>query len=385
MSESDTLETELHHARSFCSEEEYPDYLNRHLITYLGNKRALLPQIHQGIQAALQIMGKTRIDFVDLFSGSGVVARLARRYSQNLFCNDLEPYSDVLNRCYQTNADQVPYTELHQELQRLKEATADQCLQAGWISELYAPANDHNIQPDERVFYTRRNAMFLDTFRQALEDSPKPLQPFLLAPVLVQASMHTNTSGVFKGFYKNAEGIGQFGGTGRHALTRILQPIEVRAPLFSRFHCQTHLSQEDATQRLKSLPKVDLAYFDPPYNQHPYGSNYFMLNLLYSYQRPESVSRVSGIPADWRRSVYNQSRHAETALLDAIAMVRSRCVLISYNSEGFIRHEQFINQLQKIGRVQVMERAYNTFRGSRNLAARNLHVTEFLYLVDKRP
>ena len=24
----------------------------------------------------------------------------------------------------------------------------------------------------------------------------------------------------------------------------------------------------------------DLAYFDPPYNQHPYGSNYFMLNTI---------------------------------------------------------------------------------------------------------
>ena len=31
---------------------------------------------------------------------------------------------------------------------------------------------------------------------------------------------------------------------------------------------------------------LDLAYFDPPYNQHPYGSNYFMLNLLVHYRRP---------------------------------------------------------------------------------------------------
>ena len=57
----------------------------------------------------------------------------------------------------------------------------------------------------------------------------------------------------------------------------------------------------------------DLAYFDPPYNQHPYGSNYFMLNLVSSYERPnvEKISRVSGIPKDWNRSVFNKKRFAK--------------------------------------------------------------------------
>jgi len=31
---------------------------------------------------------------------------------------------------------------------------------------------------------------------------------------------------------------------------------------------------------------------DPPYNQHPYGSNYFMLNLLADYREPADVSAV---------------------------------------------------------------------------------------------
>ena len=31
---------------------------------------------------------------------------------------------------------------------------------------------------------------------------------------------------------------------------------------------------------VKEIEPVDLAYFDPPYNQHPYGSNYFMLNII---------------------------------------------------------------------------------------------------------
>ncbi|WP_202985540.1 hypothetical protein [Thiospirillum jenense] len=35
----------------------------------------------------------------------------------------------------------------------------------GFIAELYAPLADDAIQPSERVFYTHRNAKYLDTAR----------------------------------------------------------------------------------------------------------------------------------------------------------------------------------------------------------------------------
>ena len=38
--------------------------------------------------------------------------------------------------------------------------------------------------------------------------------------------------------------------------------------------------------------------------------------------------------------------------------------------------------LSKIGKVTIMEKKYNTFRGSRNLNNRDIHVKEFLYLVE---
>jgi adenine-specific DNA-methyltransferase len=196
--------------------------------------------------------------------------------------------------------------------------------------------------------------------------------------------MYANTSGVFKGFYKNREGIGQFGGTSGNALTRIKRNIEVQAPVFSNFACESKIHRADANALVKALDPVDIAYFDPPYNQHPYGSNYFMLNLLCDYRRPEEVSPVSGIPAGWNRSLYNKVRHAETALFDAVANVKAKFVLISYNSEGFIPHDRFLSELTGLGEVGVIDRKYNTFRGCRNLSGRDIHVTENLYLVDKR-
>lgn len=362
---------------------ENDDFLKSQLITYIGNKRSLLPFIDTGIRYAKAKIGKEQIDFLDLFSGSGVVARMARQHSRIVHCNDLELYSEVANSCYQTNAADVDGQTLAEELARVRREVQD-TFEPGFIAELYAPQFDDDIQRGERVFYTRRNATFLDAFCRAVASTPTLLRPFVLAPVLSQASMYVNTSGVFKGFYKNKEGVGQFGGTFKNALTRIMRDIEVQAPVFSNFSCESRVHRVDANALVNDLEPVDVAYFDPPYNQHPYGSNYFMLNLLCDYRRPQEFSTVSGIPTDWNRSLYNKPKHAETALFDAVENVKAKFVLISYNSEGFVAHDRFLSELVRLGEVSVMDTQYNTFRGCRNLSGRDIHVTENLYLIDKR-
>ena len=362
---------------------EKEEFLKTQLLTYLGNKRSLLPFIASAIRYAKAKLGKERIDFLDLFSGSGVVARMAREHSRVLHCNDLEKYSYVVNSCYQTNARDVDSPALAAETHRVRSEVRE-TLAPGFIAEMYAPKDDDDIQPGERVFYTRQNAAFLDSFCRVLRSTPETLRAYLLAPVLSQASMYANTSGMFKGFYKNKQGVGQFGGTGRNALSRIKRAIEVQTPVLSNFSCEAHIYSEDANTLINNLDPVDVAYFDPPYNQHPYGSNYFMLNLLCDYRRPEKTSNISGIPVDWNRSRYNKPQCAEAALFDAVAKVKANFVLLSYNSEGFVARERFLSALVSLGEVSVMDQQYNTFRGCRNLSARATHVTEFLYLIDKR-
>lgn len=363
--------------------EESDAYLTRQIITYIGNKRSLLPFIGKGIDHARAALGQEKIRFLDLFSGSGIVARYAKQFSATLYANDLERYSAIMNRCYLSNARALDLPGLSATIERLHtEVLAE--LKPGFITELYTPQDEQRVRPGERVFYTRRNAMYLDTARQKIAALPAAQQDHVLAPLLASASVHTNTSGVFKGFYKNKEGVGQYGGSARNALTRILRDIRLEMPVLSRFDCIAEVVQLDANEAVRTLPEVDVAYFDPPYNQHPYGSNYFMLNLLARYERPESISAVSGIPDDWNRSAYNKRPQAATALFDAVEQCRAKFVLISYNSEGFIPHEQFLDELQRCGEVSVMDTEYNTFRGCRNLKNRNTYVTEFLYLIDKR-
>ncbi|WP_296676379.1 DNA adenine methylase [Novosphingobium sp.] len=358
-------------------------YRTTQLITCIGNKRRLLPLIEAGLVEARARLGGGPISVLDLFSGSGVVARMARGHASRLVCNDLEPYSEAANRCYQADPRDVDQAALAAEVARVRGAVAAG-LAPGFLAELYAPRDDSAIQPGERAFYTRANAVFLDTFCQVLDSVDAALRPFLLAPVLAQASVHANTAGVFKGFYKNAAGVGQFGGSGAHALGRILKPIAVQAPVLSRLSCPAEVYRRDANALVGEIDPVDLAYLDPPYNQHPYGSNYFMLNLLCDYRRPAEISRISGIPRGWNRSAYNRPAAAEAALFDLVRRVPARLVLLSYNAEGFVPHERLLAALLGMGEVSVMDARYTTFRGCRNLAARDRHVTEYLYLIDKR-
>lgn len=212
----------------------------------------------------------------------------------------------------------------------------------------------------------------------------EPYKTLLLGPLLYEASVKNNTSGVFKGFYKNSlTNIGQFGGNGKNALKRILGNIELKKPILSNFECKVHIYKEDSNKLCKDIPFVDVAYIDPPYNEHPYGSNYFMLNLIANYKKPKEISKVSGIPKNWKKSKYNNKKDALTTLEELCKNIKASYLLISYNSEGIISFDEMILMFKKIGSVKIYLKDYNVYRACRNLKNRDIHVKEYLFLVRK--
>ena len=369
------------------AEEEDSRFLSEQLVTCIGNKRALLDFIERGLARVSRRLGGRKLDILDAFSGSGVVSRFFKRFARRLVVNDLELYADLANRCYLANArdlDLERLRDIHRRLVERLEACDGTGPHDGFIAELYAPKDEENIEKGERVFYTRRNALYLDWARSLIEGIDEADKPFFLAPLLSEASIHANTAGVFKGFYKDAAtGIGRFGGGGEDALQRIRGAITLPFPLFSNFDCEVEALRGDAAQAAEAAGSVDLAYLDPPYNQHPYGSNYFMLNLIAEWRRPAAMSRVSGIPEDWQRSDYNSRPRAFAALEDLVDRLQAKFVLLSFNSEGFIPRRDMEALFRKHGKLEVMERDYSVFKGSRNLGARSIKVKEFLYLLEK--
>lgn len=364
---------------------EDPRFLSEQLITYIGNKRALLSPIEAAVRDVCSRQGKSRLRILDAFSGSGSVSRLLKRYARELVVNDLEDYCAVVSRCFLANSEDVPRTEIAaavDRLNRLAEQLPSRPI--GFLERLYAPQDQHEITSADRVFYTKENARRLDLYRQGIENEDVQLRDFLLGPLLSEASIHANTAGVFKGFYKSRHtGVGQFGGSGRDALSRITAPIGLCVPILSQYSSHVEVLQTDANMLPDLRAGFDLVYLDPPYNQHPYGSNYFMLNLLANYIEPKDISKVSGIPIDWRRSRYNQRQYALSSLKDLIYRIDTKYFLISYSDEGFISISEMRELLSLIGKVEERALPYATFRGSRNLRNRNIQVTEHLFLVER--
>lgn len=365
--------------------QEDSDYLSRQLITCIGNKRTLLRHIGAQVAKVKKRLGKDRLRILDAFSGSGVVSRYFKAHAAFLISNDIEDFAAAIGRCYLRNRGTVDMYALREIVDDLNARVDDADFEPGFIEELYAPRDENNVTEDDRVFYTPRNARRLDNYRRLLECLPESHRVMLLGPLLSEASIHANTAGVFKGFYKDRRtGIGKFGGSNSDAVARIKGDIVLEPPVLSRFECDVEVLQEDANKIVRQLQNLDLAYFDPPYNQHPYGSNYFMLNLLVDYKRPERISKVSGIPPDWHRSDYNNRSRSLPRLRDLVHAVDAKFILVSFNNEGFIRPNEMHQLLAEMGSVQVTDIPYNTFRGSRNLRNRNIHVREQLFLVERQ-
>ena len=124
---------------------ENPDFLTKQLITYIGSKRALLNFIGTGLSIVKQRLNKEKLEIFDVFSGSGITSRYFKQYASNLIVNDIEDYSRVVNKCYLANKSELDEKKLNESYNYLKTKLSSDCLQKGFISELYSPKNDNKI------------------------------------------------------------------------------------------------------------------------------------------------------------------------------------------------------------------------------------------------
>ena len=359
------------------------EYTQNHLITYIGNKRKLLNHIENVVKDNKQKLKKDLITSFDGFSGSGSVSRLLKYHSSDLIVNDLEEYSYIINSCYLSNPSNEEKQKINGMIDELNnlEYTIE-----GPISSSYSPKDTYNVQEEERAFYTRENGLIIDTIREKIDTYPGKYFNYLISPLLVKASINTNTSGVFKGFHKK-DGVGHFGGKDEvNTESRITKKIILDKPVFSdhEHQCDVFIYKKDINVLINELPIVDIAYLDPPYNQLPYGSNYFMLNTILKNETEKDISKVSGIPKYWNRSEYNYKKSALISMKSLISNIKAKYIIMSYNNEGIITEGQMIDLIEGLKyKYELKKIKYNTYRGSRNLQDRSTMVEEYLWIINK--
>jgi adenine-specific DNA-methyltransferase len=384
----------VHHPRRH-SAQKTESYVYSQLIPYIGNKRKLLPLIGEAIDAT----GVRNGTFVDMFTGSTVVARFAKTLGLSVLANDWEPYSFEIAQGTVALNQRPPFDRLGGAA-AVFDALNSVASVDGYISRHLCPEDDENPNvANERMFFTRANGNRIDAMRELVHEwdagglITSDERAYIIAAMVYSVSYASNTSGVFKGFHNG------WGGQTGTALYRIRGELSLREPVLLDNGRVNRATREDAGLLAPKLCDVlgevpDIVYLDPPYNQHPYGSNYHVLNTVALWDKPALNPKIlvdgkpqnkAAIRTDWRterRSAYNYANRAAAELERLVVSLPARWLMMSYSTDGNVELEDVLRILGGRGSLRIFAKEYKRYRVSTPRMSPKSHNVEFVALVD---
>jgi adenine-specific DNA-methyltransferase len=296
------------------------------MIKYIGSKRRLVPVLGDLLARA----GASTA--IDMFTGTTRVAQEWKRRGALVTALDSALYAAVLGECYiSTDATTVNLTELRRILCQLQHLPGID----GYVTETFSR---------RARYFQEHNARRIDAIRDAIEEdwSHHPLRPVLLTSLLQAADRVDSTAGVQMAYLKTWA-------------PRSYNSLELRIPhLLAGPGVTCHA---DAATTAAHLPTADLAYLDPPYNQHRYGGNYHVWETLMAWDAPAhygvACKRVD-LRDDRNTSVFNRRREAPAALERLVGRVPADVVIISGSDEGWVGVEDLADMAAGRGTVKIL-------------------------------
>ena len=300
------------------------------MIKYLGSKRRLVPVLGELYSAATE--GRPGATALDLFTGTTRVAQELKRRGAHVTAVDTARYSEVFARCYvELDAGTVDEQALGDALAHLSSLPGT----AGYFTETFCVASR---------FFQPFNGERVDAIRDAIEAefAGDPLHPVLLTSLIEGADRVDSTTGVQMAYVKSWA-------------PRSYKPLELRCP--ELLPGTGRALRADAVEVAGTLGPFDVAYLDPPYNQHRYFTNYHVWETLVAWDAPEhygvACKRVDARdPAT--KSVFNAKREMPAALREVVAAVDARVLILSHNDEAWLSLDELVNACAAHGHVEVL-------------------------------
>lgn len=312
------------------------------MIKYIGSKRVLLPVIVDAIRRVAP-EGAT---VLDLFSGTSRVGHALKRAGYRVIANDHNAYAATLARCYvQADAEDV----LEDAAKLVGEFNALPGV-PGYITDTFCIRSRY-IQP--------QNGERIDAIREAI--AAKSLEPELEAVMLVSlmeaADRVDSTTGLQMAYLKDWA-------------PRSYNDLELRVPdvLPRAAAGKGRALNMDAFEAVAAV-EADVAYIDPPYNQHSYLGNYHVWESLIRWDKPEVYGvACKRLDVRDRRSVFNSRPKFADSLRRLLNTVRAEIILVSFSDEGYLsrRHlETMLGELwQGAAEVSVIESDFKRYIGA---------------------
>ena len=303
------------------------------MIKYIGSKRVLVPHIVRAISAFPE-SGRV----FDLFSGTSRVARGLKETGRYVIANDHLAYAATLGRCYvQADADRW----LHEATQLIAELSTVPPV-PGYFTKAFC---------EDARYFQPKNGALVDAIREEITHRalPPELEAIALVSLMEAADRVDSTTGVQMAYLKQWA-------------ARAFNELELRVPAILPGPGEAlNLDAVEAASRVDA----DIAYIDPPYNQHSYMGNYHVWESLVRWDKPETYGIANKrVQCKEYKSDFNSKRRIRQGLQALFEAVRCKHLLVSFNNEGHVDRDEMIALLSQRGHVGVVAVDFKRYVGA---------------------
>jgi adenine-specific DNA-methyltransferase len=313
------------------------------MIKYLGSKKKLLDIIYE---ATLDGFDGQVESVIDLFSGTSRVGHHFKSKGHRVISNDLSAYGKVLADCLVVANKE----EIEEEAQK-------------WIDHYNASGGELDGYFTDTFcrqsrFFQPKNGKRVDYIREDIEKQnfDPILKSVLVTSLMLAADKVDSTCGVQMAYLKR---------WAKRSDNDLVMKMPSILESSAYGECEAH--QGDALKMSETL-KADVAYLDPPYNQHSYLGNYHVWESLCLWDKPEFYGvACKRTDVRTRKSDFNKKREACNAMQKVIdnCAKNVKRIVVSFNNEGYIMQKEMLEMLNKHGKTIVHTIDYDRYVGAK--------------------
>jgi adenine-specific DNA-methyltransferase len=303
---------------------------------YLGNKFKLLNSIKDLVKKKCGDYSS----FIDLFSGTGVVANSFNSDKVKIITNDLLYSNYVIAKSFfETTKSPVGILK---KIENLNSINTDK---ANYFSKNFG-----------NKYFTRDNAIKIGAIREKIEKiSTNANEKFILITSLIYAADRiANTVGHYDAYRENLDTRGK--------LALQVPNMDYSKNKNNKVYCMD-------SNILANEIKGDVVYIDPPYNSRQYSDTYHLLDNLALWKKPEVFGKAKKMDRSHIKSKYC-SKDAVLEFQDLITKLNTKHIIVSYNNTENTKHgrsnakisfNQIKNILMKKGKTEINQIDFKAF------------------------
>jgi adenine-specific DNA-methyltransferase len=319
---------------------------------YLGNKFKLIKNIEKII-----INKKIKFNsFLDLFSGTGVVANHFNSLDKKIITNDILESNRIITSAYlESKKKPKNIIKKIEYLNSLKDNKEN------YFSDNYG-----------NKYFSFKNACKIGLIRDKIEDlvDSEAEKNILLTSLIYALDKVANTVGHYDAYRETKID---------HKSIVLKEPfINYSKNYSNKVYCL------DSNQLVKKIKKVDIAYIDPPYNSRQYSDCYHLLENLVHWEKPKVFGKAKKMDRSHIKSKYC-GKNAALEFEDLILKLKAKYIIVSYNNTENTKHgrsnakitfEQIKNTLLKKGKIEINKIDFKAFTSGKS---RTLNHKEILF------